>query len=133
MFKEFKEFAMRGNVVDLAVGVVIGAAFGKIVTSFVPLMRVAVPLMVRDPGAAAETNATAAVMVDVPLDGRPFELDSPRLVLVAGEPGDALGLPVEEPDPGVAVEADDQRVLVGTVQRVARLEGDDALPALLRE
>jgi len=35
MYKEFKEFIMRGNVVDLAVGVVIGAAFGKIVTSFV--------------------------------------------------------------------------------------------------
>jgi large conductance mechanosensitive channel len=33
--KEFKEFAMRGNVVDLAVGVIIGAAFGKIVTSMV--------------------------------------------------------------------------------------------------
>lgn len=35
MLKDFKEFAMRGNVVDLAVGIVIGAAFGKIVTSFV--------------------------------------------------------------------------------------------------
>ena len=34
MIQEFKEFAMRGNVVDMAVGVVIGAAFGKIVTSF---------------------------------------------------------------------------------------------------
>ncbi|MCC8410152.1 large-conductance mechanosensitive channel protein MscL [Mucilaginibacter sp. UR6-1] len=33
--KEFREFAMRGNVVDLAVGVIIGAAFGKIVTSLV--------------------------------------------------------------------------------------------------
>lgn len=33
--KEFKEFAMKGNVIDLAVGVVIGAAFGKIVTSLV--------------------------------------------------------------------------------------------------
>jgi large conductance mechanosensitive channel len=33
--KEFKTFAMRGNVVDLAVGIIIGAAFGKIVTSFV--------------------------------------------------------------------------------------------------
>lgn len=33
--KEFKEFAMKGNVVDLAVGVVIGAAFGKIVSSLV--------------------------------------------------------------------------------------------------
>jgi large conductance mechanosensitive channel len=35
LLKEFKEFAMRGNVVDLAVGVVIGGAFGRIVTSFV--------------------------------------------------------------------------------------------------
>lgn len=35
MFKEFREFAQRGNVVDLAVGVVIGGAFGKIVASFV--------------------------------------------------------------------------------------------------
>jgi len=35
MASEFKEFAMRGNVVDLAVGVVIGAAFGKIVASLV--------------------------------------------------------------------------------------------------
>jgi large conductance mechanosensitive channel len=35
MFSEFKAFAMRGNVVDLAVGVIIGAAFGKIVTSLV--------------------------------------------------------------------------------------------------
>ena len=34
-FKEFKDFAMRGNVIDLAVGVVIGGAFGKIVTSLV--------------------------------------------------------------------------------------------------
>jgi len=35
MFKEFKEFAMRGNVLDMAVGIIIGAAFGTIVTSFV--------------------------------------------------------------------------------------------------
>ena len=35
MFEEFKKFAMRGNVIDLAVGVVIGAAFGKIVDSLV--------------------------------------------------------------------------------------------------
>ena len=35
LFKEFKEFAMKGNVLDMAVGVVIGAAFGKIVSSFV--------------------------------------------------------------------------------------------------
>jgi large conductance mechanosensitive channel len=35
MFKEFRDFAARGNVVDLAVGVIIGAAFGKVVTSAV--------------------------------------------------------------------------------------------------
>jgi large conductance mechanosensitive channel len=35
MIKEFKEFAVRGNVVDMAVGIIIGAAFGKIVTSLV--------------------------------------------------------------------------------------------------
>ena len=47
MWKEFKEFAVKGNAIDLAVGVVIGAAFGKIVTSIVedllmpPIGRVA--------------------------------------------------------------------------------------------
>jgi large conductance mechanosensitive channel len=35
MLKEFKEFAMRGNVMDMAVGIIIGAAFGKIITSLV--------------------------------------------------------------------------------------------------
>jgi len=35
MWEEFKKFAMRGNVIDLAVGVIIGAAFGAIVTSLV--------------------------------------------------------------------------------------------------
>ena len=35
MLQEFKNFAMRGNVVDLAIGVVIGAAFGKIVTALI--------------------------------------------------------------------------------------------------
>lgn len=35
MWKEFKEFAMRGNVVDMAIGIIIGTAFGKIITSLV--------------------------------------------------------------------------------------------------
>jgi large conductance mechanosensitive channel len=35
MVKEFKEFAMRGNVLDLAIGIIIGAAFGKVVSSMV--------------------------------------------------------------------------------------------------
>ncbi len=43
MIKEFKEFALRGNVVDLAVGVVIGAAFGKIVSTLVE--KIIMPLI----------------------------------------------------------------------------------------
>lgn len=48
MLKAFKEFAMRGNVIDLAIGVIIGAAFGKIVNSFVndivmPLLNPVMP------------------------------------------------------------------------------------------
>jgi large conductance mechanosensitive channel len=35
MFQEFRDFAMRGNVVDMAVGIIIGAAFGRVVSSFV--------------------------------------------------------------------------------------------------
>jgi large conductance mechanosensitive channel len=35
MIKEFKDFAMKGNVVDMAVGIIIGGAFGKIISSFV--------------------------------------------------------------------------------------------------
>lgn len=47
MLKEFRTFAMRGNVIDLAVGVVIGAAFGKITTSLVNdiLMPILNPLL----------------------------------------------------------------------------------------
>jgi large conductance mechanosensitive channel len=48
MLKEFKEFALRGNVIDLAVGIIIGAAFGKIISSLVndvimPLINPAMP------------------------------------------------------------------------------------------
>jgi large conductance mechanosensitive channel len=48
MLKEFKEFALRGNVIDLAIGVIIGAAFGKIVTSLIndivmPLLNPVMP------------------------------------------------------------------------------------------
>ncbi|MBP4138751.1 large conductance mechanosensitive channel protein MscL [Flavobacterium geliluteum] len=45
IFSEFKEFAMKGNVVDLAVGVIIGAAFGKIVSSFIE--NVITPLLLK--------------------------------------------------------------------------------------
>ena len=48
LLEEFKQFALKGNVIDLAVGVIIGAAFGKIVTSLVeniimPLVSVLIP------------------------------------------------------------------------------------------
>ena len=39
ILKEFKTFAVKGNVVDMAVGIIIGAAFGKIVSSFVGFSR----------------------------------------------------------------------------------------------
>lgn len=45
MMKEFKEFAMKGNVIDLAIGVIIGAAFGKIVSSLVD--HVITPLILK--------------------------------------------------------------------------------------
>jgi large conductance mechanosensitive channel len=54
MLKEFKNFAMRGNVVDLAIGVIIGAAFGKIVESFVG--DVIMPIIGRIAGGLDFTN-----------------------------------------------------------------------------
>ena len=42
-FHEFKEFAMRGNVLDMAIGVVIGAAFGKITTDTRPAASISMP------------------------------------------------------------------------------------------
>lgn len=45
MFKEFKAFAMRGSVVDLAIGVIIGGAFGKIISSFID--HVITPLLLK--------------------------------------------------------------------------------------
>ncbi len=54
MLKEFKAFAMRGNVIDLAVGVVIGAAFGKIVSSLID--HVITPLLLKPALDAAHLN-----------------------------------------------------------------------------
>ena len=52
MLKEFKAFAMRGNVIDLAVGVVIGAAFGKIISSLID--HVITPLLLKPALEAAQ-------------------------------------------------------------------------------
>ena len=78
MLKEFREFAMKGNVVDLAVGVIIGAAFGGIVTSlvgdiFMPIIGAvtgglrdvlacgAEPIAAHDVAEAVDAQATASV------------------------------------------------------------------------
>jgi large conductance mechanosensitive channel len=68
MLKEFKDFAMRGNVVDLAVGVVIGAAFGKIVTSLVS--DVIMPLV----GAVAGTGNFKDEFIWLSSDPKPGSL-----------------------------------------------------------
>lgn len=67
MIKEFKDFAMRGNVVDLAIGVVIGAAFGAIVTSLVgdvvmPLIGIAT--------SGVDFSHAALVLKDASADGK---------------------------------------------------------------
>jgi large conductance mechanosensitive channel len=54
LIKEFKEFIVRGNVVDLAVGVIIGSAFGAIVTSFIG--DVITPLLLKPAFEAAEVS-----------------------------------------------------------------------------
>jgi large conductance mechanosensitive channel len=65
MLKEFKEFAMRGNVMDLAVGVIIGAAFGKIVSSLVE--DVLMPPIGRLVGKVDFSS------LFIPLDGKHYE------------------------------------------------------------
>lgn len=77
MMKEFKDFAMRGNVVDLAVGVVIGAAFGAIVTSLVgdvvmPLIGIAT--------SGVDFSKAALVLKDASADGK-----TPAVLLAYGK------------------------------------------------
>jgi large conductance mechanosensitive channel len=61
MLKEFKAFAMRGNVVDLAVGVIIGGAFGKIVGSFIE--DVITPLLLKPALEAANLTQLAELTI----------------------------------------------------------------------
>jgi large conductance mechanosensitive channel len=61
MIKEFKDFAMKGNVVDLAVGVIIGAAFGKIVSSFIE--DVITPLLLKPALDAAHLSKLADLTI----------------------------------------------------------------------
>jgi large conductance mechanosensitive channel len=64
MFKEFKEFAMKGNVIDLAVGVILGTAFGKIITSIVNDMLM--------PPIGMLLNGVNFSNLYFPLDGRSY-------------------------------------------------------------
>jgi len=59
--KEFKEFAMRGNVIDLAIGVIIGGAFGKIVSSFIE--DVLTPLLLKPALDAAKLSKLEELML----------------------------------------------------------------------
>ncbi len=65
MLKEFKEFAMKGNVVDLAVAVIIGAAFGKIVTSLVE--DIIMPIIGKVTGGLDFTNMYLPLSSKVPM------------------------------------------------------------------
>lgn len=65
IFKEFKEFALKGNVVDLAVGVIIGGAFGKIVTSLVNDVVM--------PPIGAILGGVNFTDLFIPLDGKEYE------------------------------------------------------------
>jgi large conductance mechanosensitive channel len=82
---EFKEFAMKGNVVDLAVGVIIGAAFGKIVDSVVN--DLIMPIIGRILGKVDFANFFIALSSDIP-PGTPQTLDALRK---AGVPVFAYG------------------------------------------
>ena len=61
MLRGFRDFMLRGNVVDLAIAVVIGAAFGAVVTAFVDRLRHAAD---RAPSAASRTSATLAFTIN---------------------------------------------------------------------
>lgn len=58
MLKEFKEFAMKGNIVDLAVAVVIGTAFGKVVTALTDSIIMPVIAMIMGKGGMSEVTLT---------------------------------------------------------------------------
>ena len=80
MISEFKEFAMRGNVIDLAVGVVIGAAFGKIVTALVDKV-IMPPLGLLIGG--VDFSKMAIVLKEASVDAAGKEV--PAVVLAYGE------------------------------------------------
>lgn len=78
LLKEFKEFAMRGNVIDMAVGVVIGAAFGKIISSLVD--DIIMPLVGVATGGMNFTDYKLVIQKAV-IDGTTQEVITPEVTL----------------------------------------------------
>ena len=78
IIKEFKEFAMRGNVIDMAVGVVIGAAFGKIISSLVD--DIIMPLVGVATGGMNFTDYKFVIQKAV-IDGTTQEILKPEVTL----------------------------------------------------
>ncbi len=78
LLKEFKEFAMRGNVIDMAVGVVIGAAFGKIISSLVD--DIIMPLVGVATGGMNFTDYKLVIQKAV-IDGTTQEVLTPEVTL----------------------------------------------------
>ncbi len=79
IIKEFKEFAMRGNVIDMAVGVVIGAAFGKIISSLVD--DIIMPLVGVATGGMNFTDYKWVIQQAV-VDGATKEVLKPEVTLI---------------------------------------------------
>ncbi len=78
LLKEFKEFAMRGNVIDMAVGVVIGAAFGKIISSLVD--DIIMPLVGVVTGGINFTDYKFVIQQAV-IDGQTQEIIKPEVTM----------------------------------------------------
>src|SRR5262249_49881978 len=111
VLQEFKEFAMRGNVVDMAVGVVIGGAFGKIVTSFTndllmpPIGMLTggmdfsqFKLMLKEPpGQAAGVSINYGTFINVIID---FTIVAFAIFLLVKAMNKAMPKPPPPPPPG---------------------------------
>jgi large conductance mechanosensitive channel len=74
MFKEFREFILKGNMLDLAIGVIIGAAFGKVVTAFTELLLSAITF------GTGSTQVGAVPIAKKMIDGKEKAIDIGPLI-----------------------------------------------------
>ncbi|MGL4574416.1 MAG: large conductance mechanosensitive channel protein MscL [Burkholderiaceae bacterium] len=90
MLKEFRDFAVKGNVIDLAVGVIIGGAFGKIVDSLVK--DIIMPVVSAILGGKADFTNKFILLGEIPLkDGKPVTEMTYKALSEAGAPMFAWG------------------------------------------